>query len=712
MALKLSLVIEGDASSAKKALEDTKRDVAGLSKAAKDAGTNASNTARTVETEAGKIGASTTSVITNLGAVGTRANAEIGSVGEMAKTTSTAISQVAKGAASFLVGFVAGGIIGIVGAAFDAAIGKATELVTAMVSNGPKIEAALKGQAQLIKDVEGAYRRAKGAASDYGQDSLPLLRFDAQQKIIENVAAYKAALSDLDLKQAQTRTGLFTGIDTGTFGEMIKKFRQDIVAGKADVIAFRTEVAKIAERLPVGDPRRPQAASIAKETEKAAEVQAALEQSSQILQALQGNADAAATALGSAAGKIDILAQRARAAINPLGEANRLLKSIGSASGILSGLAPTTHGPQGFAAGGIVAAPTLFGFAGGRTGLMGEAGPEAIMPLKGTARGLSVEAAGNDNRPVHLPVARMASGNLGVSLTPFAAGGIVSGITPFARGGIAAGGTSGLSGAIYGAADATDHLSGSVGNLTGLRGSVKGFFTDFVHGLEQGKSFTSGLLSSLEGLASKLTDLALNKLLDNLLSGGASRASGSSGGGFLAFLGSLFGAARGAAFLGSVRAFAAGDVVNLPTLFAYGAGRIGLMGEAGPEAIMPLTAHAGRLAVGAVANDNRETALPLTRLSSGHLGVELPRPFALGGIFGGSSSHGSGADRLVAPVEVSIINNHPNATVTEQEVPDGRGGRRIEAVIDEATAQAVGGGNRTARALATGYGVRPRVIRR
>lgn len=35
-----------------------------------------------------------------------------------------------------------------------------------------------------------------------------------------------------------------------------------------------------------------------------------------------------------------------------------------------------------FANGGVVGAPTTFGMSGGRTGLMGEAGPEAIMPLK------------------------------------------------------------------------------------------------------------------------------------------------------------------------------------------------------------------------------------------------------------------------------------------------------------------------------------------
>jgi lambda family phage tail tape measure protein len=49
-----------------------------------------------------------------------------------------------------------------------------------------------------------------------------------------------------------------------------------------------------------------------------------------------------------------------------------------------------------FAYGGVVNSPTMFGMSGGRTGLMGEAGPEAIMPLKRGSDGkLGVEGGGN-----------------------------------------------------------------------------------------------------------------------------------------------------------------------------------------------------------------------------------------------------------------------------------------------------------------------------
>jgi lambda family phage tail tape measure protein len=71
------------------------------------------------------------------------------------------------------------------------------------------------------------------------------------------------------------------------------------------------------------------------------------------------------------------------------------------------------------------------------------------------------------------------------------------------------------------------------------------------------------------------------------------------GGGFLSGAGALSGGklfsggifANGGMFANGIQPFAAGGVVNSPTLFKFangGAGRLGLMGEAGPEAIIPL----------------------------------------------------------------------------------------------------------------------------
>jgi len=58
---------------------------------------------------------------------------------------------------------------------------------------------------------------------------------------------------------------------------------------------------------------------------------------------------------------------------------------------------------QPFAAGGVVAAPTYFPMVGG-TGLMGEAGPEAILPLNRGPDGRLGVAAGAAARPVSVTV--------------------------------------------------------------------------------------------------------------------------------------------------------------------------------------------------------------------------------------------------------------------------------------------------------------------
>jgi lambda family phage tail tape measure protein len=62
-------------------------------------------------------------------------------------------------------------------------------------------------------------------------------------------------------------------------------------------------------------------------------------------------------------------------------------KAIANAISMFANGGAFVGGVQMFAEGGVVSTPTAFGMAGGRTGVMGEAGPEAIMPLKRGANG-------------------------------------------------------------------------------------------------------------------------------------------------------------------------------------------------------------------------------------------------------------------------------------------------------------------------------------
>ena len=119
------------------------------------------------------------------------------------------------------------------------------------------------------------------------------------------------------------------------------------------------------------------------------------------------------------------------------------------------------------------------------------------------------------------------------------------------------------------------------------------------------QSFASAVSGIAQNLANRLIDTAVKPIEDALFR--ALSGSGGGGGGLFGWLsstlGGLFGMggtfARGGAFgpAGEITAFARGGVVSRPTVFPFARG-IGLMGEAGPEAILPLRrGPGGRLGV-------------------------------------------------------------------------------------------------------------------
>jgi len=98
------------------------------------------------------------------------------------------------------------------------------------------------------------------------------------------------------------------------------------------------------------------------------------------------------------------------AAMKPLDQAmGRLLGSIfagGAGLGFAKGGVLQQGTPIPFAKGGVIASPVSFPLTGGRTGLAGESGPEAIMPLTRTADGrLGVAAAGKAGPSITINIA-------------------------------------------------------------------------------------------------------------------------------------------------------------------------------------------------------------------------------------------------------------------------------------------------------------------
>lgn len=107
----------------------------------------------------------------------------------------------------------------------------------------------------------------------------------------------------------------------------------------------------------------------------------------------------------------------------------------------------------------------------------------------------------------------------------------------------------------------------------------------------------------------------------------------------MAPLGNFMGFSNGGGF-GGAEGFAKGGIVNGATGFTFGNNKLGVMGEAGPEAIMPLKNEGGRYSLHTASGQK----LLITRLSNGIMGVEdslrneKVSMFATGGVVGGSSS--------------------------------------------------------------------------
>lgn len=199
----------------------------------------------------------------------------------------------------------------------------------------------------------------------------------------------------------------------------------------------------------------------------------------------------------------------------------------------------------------------------------------------------------------------------------------------------------------------------------------RGFFQDMKQGLIEGKNlwetFGNAVVNVLNKIFDKLLNSGVDKLFDSLFKDNG-------GGGFLS---SIFGGigdflfnAKGNVFGNTgIMAFAKGgaftnSVVNRATPFTFAnGGAFGMMGEKGPEAVMPL--HRG---------------------PDGSLGVRV------------ANDNGSNGGGTIVAVN---INNYGNSKVSTEQRQTSRG-LEIDVMIDQATAQNVSRqGSETNRALNT-----------
>lgn len=170
---------------------------------------------------------------------------------------------------------------------------------------------------------------------------------------------------------------------------------------------------------------------------------------------------------------------------------------------------------------------------------------------------------------------------------------------------------------------------------TEVHNAQRGMIEDFITGIRKGESVLDSFLNAMENFANRLLDLGLDAILDSLFTAPNGQSRGLLGGVLGTFVSGIAGslspgagagvgsAIGGGAHGGNILMAANGaaftnGIFTEPTMFKFAKGAaLGMMGEAGPEAVMPLK-----------------------RGPDGSLGVQ---------------SHGGGGTVVNAPVEV---NNH------------------------------------------------------
>ncbi|NGQ93264.1 phage tail tape measure protein [Rhodobacter sp. HX-7-19] len=225
-------------------------------------------------------------------------------------------------------------------------------------------------------------------------------------------------------------------------------------------------------------------------------------------------------------------------------------------------------------------------------GMMGEVATAATAPLQSVAALRDAVLASGTDAAAGLEDARTAATGLGTALQGAGEAAEAAGSSGRGAGNALREGADAARNAWEATADAVRKAQEKSREIAqGLAQDITGPIKEaLTSGEFTWETFAGAISRIAQNLATRLIDLAFKPIENALIN------AFSGGGGFF---GSLFGFAKGGVFAGGAEltAFARGGVVNRPTVFPFAKG-VGLMGEAGPEAILPLRrGKGGRLGV-------------------------------------------------------------------------------------------------------------------
>ena len=687
MSLRLALVIDGDPAGAKKALDETGKaldDVARKAEAANKVGEqqkkiwgDTATSAGDAATSIGKVADGSNAAASGIDNISVKmgsAAPNIEKAGTAAGNADGGFRKLASSVGAVSLSFAAGLGTGILVSGFDLLIGKAREFATELLSDGPRIERDLKSHAALVRDVREAYSEASGAASSYGNTSGPLLKFRAQQDAKKLQRDLDDALPDIAQGGGGGRSGgVGTGIfnQVGPFNKAIADLRKSVNEGKTDVISFREEIGKIANSLPDGSPFRKLAEDLISATEKAAGIQEELLRTGDLLRGLDGDAQAAATALGGTAEKYGALGETAGAASGNIEGTTEAIRASGAAAAAAAGQIGTYNRALAGAGSGSTASfrtpPQEKYSAGGYTGAGGKYEPAGVVH-----KGEIVWSQDDISRAGGVGVVEALRGGM----RGYAEGGIVeaSGAAGYGNG--------------YSTAASGNVIQATAVDFSFLRGTLK----EFAAGLESGKdgleAFGDVLLNKFQGFLEGILDKLLQKVEDNLMKAFEGLFSGLGGGGGG---GGGFGDIIGALF-GSFNPFGWSD-----------GGWTGPGGKFDPRGVV----HADEY----VFTKEETNAIGVGNLQ--RFANAARTGFAGGGATGSRGNPVTASFSTPAPSIVFENRGTPQRMKEQSEEDDGKGGRQTRYVLEDAMADGLSRPGSSARkTLAGTYGLKGRLTQR
>lgn len=313
--MRVSLIIDGDASGGVKAAEEQSRAIGDLgkqsettAKAIEDGFSRASGVVEKLANSGKALGAANDNIAsTTTGVVGL-----LDQVAQKTLGADNALSKLTSGASTVVKGLTslgsAAGVVGMLGGVFGIVAAAATTFYSIVDSGGNKAEATLREQARLIDIVKSSYDAASGKAKNFYEQSANVTRLQIQQNLLQLQADRDKAVSGV-VGDFDKRIAAFSVQERDFDGKIkpnpyqqeadnyralqgaVDNLRAALAAGSPDAKKFQDEIAAIGLAAAKTNPElAKEAAGVLERSKAAADFDNKIERQNASLAVLNGTA--------------------------------------------------------------------------------------------------------------------------------------------------------------------------------------------------------------------------------------------------------------------------------------------------------------------------------------------------------------------------------------------------------------------------------------